>query len=63
MAKIDILGVQVDPVTLDEVLAYIEQVVADDRRALIVHTHVMGLNLASAALVSPVFELRRSGLL
>jgi N-acetylglucosaminyldiphosphoundecaprenol N-acetyl-beta-D-mannosaminyltransferase len=46
MAKADILGVQVDPVTLDDVLATIERVVTSDQRALIAHTHVMGLNLA-----------------
>ncbi len=46
MAKVDVLGVQIDPVTLDEILAYIEQVISSNQRALIAHTHVMGVNLA-----------------
>jgi N-acetylglucosaminyldiphosphoundecaprenol N-acetyl-beta-D-mannosaminyltransferase len=46
MAKANILGVLLDLVTLDEVLAYLEQVVQNGQRALVAHAHVMGLNLA-----------------
>lgn len=46
MSKVNILGVQVDAIPLTEVLQRVDQILAADRRAVITHVHVMGLNIA-----------------
>jgi N-acetylglucosaminyldiphosphoundecaprenol N-acetyl-beta-D-mannosaminyltransferase len=44
--KANVLGVQIDIVRLDEVLAMIQETVAAERRLLIAHTNVLGINIA-----------------
>ena len=46
MAKVNLLGVQVDCVGLQDVLLFISSAAQDRRRTLITHMHVMGLNIA-----------------
>jgi N-acetylglucosaminyldiphosphoundecaprenol N-acetyl-beta-D-mannosaminyltransferase len=46
MCKVNVLGVGIDPLTLEQMLACILQTVAQDRRALIAHANITGLNLA-----------------
>jgi N-acetylglucosaminyldiphosphoundecaprenol N-acetyl-beta-D-mannosaminyltransferase len=46
MAKVNVLGVEIDPLTLEQVLADIFASVAQDRRFLIAHANLTGLNLA-----------------
>jgi N-acetylglucosaminyldiphosphoundecaprenol N-acetyl-beta-D-mannosaminyltransferase len=44
--RVNILGVAIDPVQIDDVLEIIQEIIHSDRRAIITHVHVMGLNLA-----------------
>lgn len=46
MDTIELLGVRIHAVTVEQVLAYIEQTVRDDRRAVIVYVNAHALNLA-----------------
>jgi len=46
MDKVNILGVKVDQLRLDDVLALIGEVVAGGQRAIITHAHIMALNIA-----------------
>lgn len=46
MPKINVLGVLIDPLTLEQALAYIFAGLAQDRRLLIAHANLTGLNLA-----------------
>jgi N-acetylglucosaminyldiphosphoundecaprenol N-acetyl-beta-D-mannosaminyltransferase len=46
MSKVNLLGVGIDPLTLEQMLARILQTVAQNRRLLIAHANITGLNLA-----------------
>jgi len=46
MGKANVLGIMIDDLRLDEVLDRIDQVVGANKRALITHMNVMGLNIA-----------------
>jgi N-acetylglucosaminyldiphosphoundecaprenol N-acetyl-beta-D-mannosaminyltransferase len=46
MAKANILGVQIDLIRMEGVIEKIEQVISAGQRAVILHVHVMGLNIA-----------------
>lgn len=46
MAKANVLGVQIDLVRVENVIEKISEVISTDRRAVILHVHVMGLNIA-----------------
>jgi N-acetylglucosaminyldiphosphoundecaprenol N-acetyl-beta-D-mannosaminyltransferase len=46
MSKANVLGVNIDCVRLEEVLRLIRRAVQEQRRLLITHTHVRGLNIA-----------------
>jgi N-acetylglucosaminyldiphosphoundecaprenol N-acetyl-beta-D-mannosaminyltransferase len=46
MGKANILGVNIDLVRLDEVLALIQETVTAGRRILIAHANVLGINIA-----------------
>lgn len=42
----NILGVRVSPITADEIHAYIDASIKEDRKSLILHANIKGLNLA-----------------
>ncbi len=46
MQKVTLLGVKIDALSLHDLLAFVERVIADGRRALIFHVNVRALNLA-----------------
>jgi N-acetylglucosaminyldiphosphoundecaprenol N-acetyl-beta-D-mannosaminyltransferase len=46
MSKVDVLGVGIDPLTLEQALARVSHTVSQDGRALIAHANITGLNLA-----------------
>jgi N-acetylglucosaminyldiphosphoundecaprenol N-acetyl-beta-D-mannosaminyltransferase len=46
MNKVNVLGVGIDPLPLEQALARILQTVEQDQRALIAHANITGLNLA-----------------
>lgn len=46
MCKVNVLGVGIDPLPLDEMLGCIMQTIANNRRALVAHANITGLNLA-----------------
>jgi N-acetylglucosaminyldiphosphoundecaprenol N-acetyl-beta-D-mannosaminyltransferase len=46
MCKVNVLGVGIDPLTLEETLGFISRTVDSNRRALVVHANITGLNLA-----------------
>ncbi len=45
-AKVDVLGVQIDPLTVDQLHARMAHFIDSRQRALVLHTNVHGLNLA-----------------
>ena len=46
MSKVDVLGVYIDAIRLEDMLERFREVVSNDRRALVAHANVMGVNLA-----------------
>ncbi len=46
MSKAHVLGVGIDSLTLEQMLACLLQTVAQDHRALIAHVNITGLNMA-----------------
>ena len=46
MNRIDILGVRVDDVSLEEILNKIDEIILSKKHAIIAHVHVMGMNIA-----------------
>jgi len=46
MSKVNILGVQVDPVCLDDILGTVKRVIEDGDRAIIAHVNIRGINIA-----------------
>jgi N-acetylglucosaminyldiphosphoundecaprenol N-acetyl-beta-D-mannosaminyltransferase len=44
--KVNVLGVLVSSVTVDDVLRHIQSLIDEDKRAIITHVHVKGLNIA-----------------
>lgn len=46
MRKVNLLGVGIDPLTLEQALSYILNSVAQHRRLLVAHANITGLNLA-----------------
>jgi N-acetylglucosaminyldiphosphoundecaprenol N-acetyl-beta-D-mannosaminyltransferase len=46
MNRIDILGVRVDDVSLEEILSKIDEIILSKKHAIIAHVHVMGMNIA-----------------
>lgn len=44
--KVNILGVKVDAIRVQDVLEHIHELIVNKRRGMICHTHVMGLNIA-----------------
>lgn len=46
MSQVNIFGVRVSNVTVDDILHKIDEILASENRGIITHVHVMGLNLA-----------------
>jgi N-acetylglucosaminyldiphosphoundecaprenol N-acetyl-beta-D-mannosaminyltransferase len=46
MCKVNVLGVGIDPLPLDKTLGFILETVSMNRRALVAHANITGLNLA-----------------